>query len=32
MGLFSHKKKEEFVSPMKGMLLPLEQEIGRAHV
>ena len=25
MGLFSHKKKEEFVSPMKGMLLPLEQ-------
>lgn len=25
MGLFSRRKKEEFVSPMKGVLLPLEQ-------
>ena len=25
MGLFSHKKKEEFVSPMTGTLLPIEQ-------
>ena len=25
MGLFSRRKKEEFVSPMKGTLLPLEQ-------
>lgn len=25
MGLFSRKKKEEFVSPMTGALLPLEQ-------
>lgn len=25
MGLFSHKKKEEFVSPMTGNLLPIEE-------
>ena len=25
MGLFSRKKKEEFVSPMTGILLPIEQ-------
>lgn len=25
MGLFSRRKKEEFVSPMKGTLLPLDQ-------
>lgn len=25
MGLFSRRKKEEFVSPMKGVLLPLDQ-------
>ena len=25
MGLFSRKKKEEFVSPMTGTLLPIEQ-------
>lgn len=25
MGLFSRKKKEEFISPMKGILVPMEQ-------
>ena len=25
MGLFSRKKKEEFVSPMTGTMLPIEQ-------